>query len=229
MSLFRSVAPAATLLFVVAAPGVASRSSYAERVELAKARQAALSRTWHAATTPQKGARLAEARHEVLRLIVDDLFPPWYGTAWDFNGTTEVPGEGSIACGYFVTTVLRDAGFHVQRVKLAQQASEKIVQTLVPPRSIWRFSNPEISEVLARIRRAGDGLYVVGLDYHVGFVVHEGERMDFCHSSYLGDAVVVCAPASADPAFVSRYYVVGKLLTDPMMESWLEGDAIRVN
>jgi hypothetical protein len=47
--------------------------------------------------------------------------------------TSETPGRGEIACGYFVSTVLRDAGFGVERVRLAQQASERIVRTLSAP------------------------------------------------------------------------------------------------
>src|ERR1700741_5295000 len=54
----------------------------------------------------------------------DSLLPCWYGTPWGFYGTTEEPGQGTIACGYFVTTVLRDAGCSLQRIKLAQYPSE---------------------------------------------------------------------------------------------------------
>ena len=41
----------------------------------------------------------------------DDLLPAWNGTAWAMNGTSQVPGRGSIACGYFVSTTLMHAGF----------------------------------------------------------------------------------------------------------------------
>ena len=39
-------------------------------------------------------------------LLTDKIFPYWYGTDWDFNGTTQKPNEGKIACGYFVTCLL---------------------------------------------------------------------------------------------------------------------------
>src|SRR5262249_4067776 len=70
---------------------------------------------------------VAQARSIVTESIFKEIFPAWYGTPWDFYGTTEVPQQGKIACGYFVSTVLRDAGWRVQRVRLAQQASENIV------------------------------------------------------------------------------------------------------
>ncbi|WMJ72126.1 hypothetical protein RCC89_02925 [Cytophagaceae bacterium ABcell3] len=38
--------------------------------------------------------------------LVNKLIPYWYGTKWDFEGHTDVPGKGEIACGYFVSTTL---------------------------------------------------------------------------------------------------------------------------
>ena len=75
-----------------------------------------------------------------------------------------------------------------------------------------------------------DGLYIVGLDHHVGFLVREGERLDFCHSSYVDPPLgVVCQPASDDPALASRYYIIGRLLTDDMIVSWLTDEPFRVD
>jgi hypothetical protein len=64
------------------------------------------------------------------RFIVDSIIPYWFGTKWNFYGTTEVPRNGSIACGYFVTTVLRDAGLRINRIKLAQAASEEMMKSV---------------------------------------------------------------------------------------------------
>ncbi len=167
-----------------------------------------------------------EARGVVLESISEDIFPAWYGTLWDFYGTTETPGEGQIACGYFVSTVLRDAGFEVQRVRLAQQASENIIKSLVPAEDIRRYSREDVDVVLDGIESQGDGLYLVGLDYHVAFVLREGERLDMCHSSVLDPGAVVCEPARTAPAMVSGYHVTGRLLREPMLEAWLAGASI---
>jgi hypothetical protein len=37
--------------------------------------------------------------------VTETIIPAWIGTGWDFNGITEKPQQGSIACGYFVTTI----------------------------------------------------------------------------------------------------------------------------
>src|SRR5690349_9170462 len=58
------------------------------KLEAARLRLA--SRFQHASPT-EKTAVLAEARTIITRSIYEDLFPAWYGTPWDFNGTSETP------------------------------------------------------------------------------------------------------------------------------------------
>ena len=140
---------------------------------------------------------------------------------------SETPGEGLIACGYLVSTVLRDAGFRVERIRLAQQASERIVRTLAPPSEIVRLRRRSPEAAAAELRATlEDGLYVVGMDYHVAFLVLDGERADLCHSAYVPPASVVCEPAATSPGFVSDLYVVGPALSDERMANWLDGTPI---
>ena len=58
------------------------------------------------------------ARASFIKLLEKDFFTIWNGTQWDFYGTTQVPQKGKIACGYFVTTVLRDMGVKIDRVNV---------------------------------------------------------------------------------------------------------------
>ena len=58
------------------------------------------------------------ARASFIKLLEKDFFSIWNGTQWDFYGTTQVPQRGEIACGYFVTTVLRDMGVKIDRVNV---------------------------------------------------------------------------------------------------------------
>ena len=73
---------------------------------------------------PMRGSVLEQALPAMMRC--------WLGTPWDFNGTAKGPGAGKIACGYFVATVLKDAGFQVDRYQLAQQPSENILRSFLP-------------------------------------------------------------------------------------------------
>lgn len=54
--------------------------------------------------------------------LLERIIPYWEGTPWTFEGHTSVPNKGSIACGYFVSTTLRDVGLNLNRYKLAQQS-----------------------------------------------------------------------------------------------------------
>lgn len=138
---------------------------------------------------------------------------------------SEEPGHGVIACGYFVSTILRDAGFRVERIRLAQQAPENIVRTLALAGEIERFRDGDVGTVVDAVSHDGEGLYVIGLDYHVGFLWNDGATVRMCHASYLGEAVVVCEDARRSPAMGSNYHVVGKLLSDVMIDRWLTGEA----
>ena len=81
--------------------------------------------------------------------ITETIVPAWIGTQWAYSGTTEVPQKGSIACGYFVTTVLRDAGLPLARIRLAQCASEEMIKKLVGENYIKRFSNVIFKEFIS--------------------------------------------------------------------------------
>lgn len=169
---------------------------------------------------------LAAARARLHTAIRDELMPLWLGTPWDFYGASQTPGEGKIACGYFVTTVLRDAAFKVERVKLAQQASEKIVKTLSTPNDIRRYRRGDVTAVVHDTKSRGDGLYVIGMDFHVAFLDVKGDDVRLCHSAVLSPGAVVCEPAATAEGMISAYHVVGPLLSDARIVDWLFARAL---
>lgn len=149
-----------------------------------------------------------------LAYIVDkQLLPYWLGTGWSFNGTTQIPGQGTIACGYFVTTVLRDAGISLERVKLAQMASEDMIKILCKKEKIKRYHNAGIGDFVNSVKKQGYGLYVVGLDLHTGFVLCDSSNdVYFIHSSGIPPYCVVKEQGLQSPLLInSAYRVLGKL------------------
>jgi hypothetical protein len=170
--------------------------------------------------------RRDRARARLLWAVREELVPAWLGTTWAFHGTSTVPGEGTIACGYFVSTVLQHAGLQVERVRMAQQASEYIVRSFAPAASIRRFRAGDVQAVVADTLTRPDGLYVVGMDFHVGLLVKRHDEVEFCHASFLGPAEVVCGDPRTDPGFVSRYHVVGPVTSDRVVDAWLAGHRI---
>jgi hypothetical protein len=204
-----------------AQPSPVLMSQYPTHLKTLQKKREALQQRYKNATKAEKGDALAEAKAALFTSLREEIFPAWFGTQWDYSGTTQTPGEGKIACGYFVSTTLRDAGLKVERIKMAQQASENIVRTLTPETNIWRFRKTGVVPVLERVRTQGDGLYVVGLDNHVGYLSNVSGEVSFCHSSYLAPSVVVCEPAESAEALRSNYYVVGELLTEQLLLKWL--------
>ncbi len=198
--------------------------TYEERLIAVLEARDQLADEWEeAACHEEREEVLARARGVLSTAIVDTVLPSWYGTSWTLSGHTERPGRGSIACGYLVSTVLRDVGLEVERVKLAQQPSEYIVRTLVPEEHIWRFTDRPVSEVLDRLSVEGPGLYLVGLDTHVALLVHDEEGdTEICHATRTPPAWVRCEEAQRSWAFVhSGYHVLGHALEDAVVEAWV--------
>jgi hypothetical protein len=155
--------------------------------------------------------------------ITTTIAPAWLGTKWDFNGITEVPQQGKIACGYFVTTVLRDAGLPIERIKLAQCASEKLVTSLVQDKYVKRFSHVGMDDFMAYLKLNGFGLYIVGLDNHTGFIFNDGVDIWFIHSSIVGTRDVQKEKsASSSILQKSKYRIVGKISADELvLRKWI--------
>src|SRR5687768_1189839 len=135
-----------------------------------------------ARTPAEKDKVLAEAR-SFLEAVLPEMMRCWLGTQWDFHGTTEVPGKGKIACGYFVATVLRDAGFRVDRYKLAQQSSQSILRSFLPRESLNLQVGIPYETYAAGLKMTEPGVRIIGLDSHVAFLVTGQDGFRFIHSS----------------------------------------------
>lgn len=169
-----------------------------------------------------KGKSIVEIGNVFTNQLTGKIFPYWYGTNWDFNGTTQKPNEGNIACGYFVTTTLRDLGVDINRVKMAQCASEEMIKGLVSDANIYRFSNKSIQEFETKLKEKGNGIYVVGLDNHTGFIYLSDEGNYFIHSSGARPFKVVREKLSESHLLIkSKYRIAGKLSADKkLLSNW---------
>ena len=205
-----------------------STLSYKETLARLEAQRLRLATRFQTASPSERTTLINEARTVILGSIYNDVFPAWYGTPWDFNGTSETPQQGKIACGYFVSTVLRDAGLKVDRVRLAQQASENIILSLTTNDFVKRFRGAPIGEFVVAVKDWGSGIYIVGLDVHVGFIVNTGDDIYFIHSSYEEPYKVIKEKAIDSRILTaSNYRVLGKVFADTqLISNWLAGKAI---
>jgi hypothetical protein len=196
------------------------------RLELARALRRA----------PDDAARArvrAEARRTVVRAIVDEIAPAWMGTPWGLgsNSTARRPHEPgkTVGCGYFVAGVLENAGLRLDtRVRFAQAAALRIQRSLAPrAEDLHRFGSITPKELRRRVAALGDGLYVIGLNIHVGFVVVQGADVRFVHASYTGPQVVTDEPLEHAAAIAASqragYFVSAVFQDDRLVETWLRG------
>ena len=173
---------------------------------------------------------LENASNFLYQNLTDSLIPYWYGTAWDYNGISQKPGKGKIACGYFVFTLLRDAGFRLPRVKMSQAASEQAIKSLVNSKQINRYSNISLEEFITKMKTKGNGIYIVGLDNHVGLYQVKNEESWFLHSTVIYPSCVIKEKAAYSPALqYSSYRVVGKLSDyETLTKQWLLNEYINL-
>jgi hypothetical protein len=211
------------LLFISSCQSQTNNQDYTALLKEIEAKKTSFQASFANADESDKDKIIEEARNYLTTIISNRVFEQWYGTKWDFNGTTRTPQKGEIACGYFVTTVLVDVGFKLPRIKWAQSASEVFIKKL-SPNNLKRFTVRPLSEVKKYLYAAGDGLYLVGLDNHVGFVLVEGKSISFIHSNYYYPEVGVMKEdiSTKNPLKDSHYRIFGKLLTDEMVVNWLE-------
>lgn len=153
--------------------------------------------------------------------ISGDYFKAWYNTPWTFHGHSQIPKDGSIACGYFITTTLRDMGFNIPRIKWAQQASEYVIKKLST--DIKRFQNKPMKDIVDYIQSKGEGLYIVGLDCHVGYIYSHGEKVSFVHANYYRPKIGVMSEPliGRNPLHDSKYRVIGKIFDKEMVRNWI--------
>lgn len=183
-----------------------------------------------AGTENEKQAVLGDARSLLLEILSDSILVCWYETGWDFNGTTTCPRKGNIACGYFVTTVLKQSAFNISRNFLAQQASSVLIETFCPPEKIKTITNRQTKKVFDYMKAQQDGIFLIGLDNHTGFLVKENGKTRFVHSNYLSSVDKVVSEPLEESEIIkgNNFFVIGDLShSNSSMEKWLNGEAIQ--
>jgi hypothetical protein len=172
----------------------------------------------------------AQAYPVLLEALSNDIWPVWYGTGWDYNGYTHKPRNGEIACGYFVSTTVRDCGFEMNRYDIAKKYSHSIVKTLCDNDRIQMIRNSDTTALFEYIASQPDDVYVIGLDNHVGFMLKNSDGIFFVHSSYYDPNGVAKETAGLSSILASSdLFVLGHLATnDDLLHNWLTKSYVAV-
>jgi len=162
--------------------------------------------------------------------LLNDIVPHWYETTWAFEGHTNIPNEGEIACGYFVSTTLKHFGFNLNRYKMAQQAGLNIALSLQSKNKLKTYRNINYSELKENLLSVyNNGIYFVGLSNHVGYVLIKDKELYFLHSSYCDNKVVI-ENAKYSYCFQSDIYVFAEISTNKnLLKKWLSNESISIS
>ncbi|WP_428069162.1 hypothetical protein [Chryseobacterium gambrini] len=150
-----------------------------------------------------------EKKQYFFKFINNDVPQYWAKTPWSFAGTSREPQKGSIACGYFVTNTLSDYGFDINRTYLAQQASSVMIKKLCT--EVKYFSKRQDLEhyILGKNKNQ---VYIVGLDFHTGYITRENKDTYFIHSNYIKNEGVIKELTKNSRALnASKTFMIGTL------------------
>jgi hypothetical protein len=131
-----------------------------------------------------------------------------------------------------VAAVLENAGLRLaSRFTYAQAPALRVQRALAPAAADLHRYFSIAGEALARkIAGLGDGLYIIGLSNHIGFVVVEGADVRLVHASYTDGQVVTDEPLAAAQAIANSrpkgYFVTPVMHDDRLADLWLRGVAV---
>jgi hypothetical protein len=171
----------------------------------------------------EKKKILKEAQDAIFEGITQTILPYWNETEWDFNGTTHLPTQGVIACGYFVATILQHAGIELERIKMGQASSTNLVKALCEKSSIQTFQNKDFEGFWKHLQKTPDGLYIIGLDKHAGLIAKKEGKITFIHSRMPRLAGVIFENAQKSLTLQrSKVHVIGNVLANnDLVKKWL--------
>lgn len=173
-------------------------------------------------TSIEKKKVIKKAQLEIKTILIDQIIPNWYGTKWSFEGHTEIPKSGNIACGYFVSTTLRDAGFKLNRYKLAQLNPLEEAKIMSCGETITTIKNSSLTELKKHFLTLKDGIYFIGLDFHVGYILKEQQNVYIIHSNYINKQGVVKENIEkSKAASSSTYYIVPISNNQKLIKKWI--------
>lgn len=158
--------------------------------------------------------------------LVDNIIPYWYGTPWSFGGHTDIPNQGKIACGYFISTTLRDMGINLNRYKLAQKSpidEAKMISCGAVINTVSQDTPEKALEAIDRVTK--EGLYFIGFDEgHVGYLLKRKGELLLIHSNYLSPVSVCMENLKESRVFkrFKKFHLVSISHNDALLQRWLD-------
>lgn len=162
--------------------------------------------------------------------LVDKIIPYWYGTPWSFGGHTAIPNQGEIACGYFISTTLRDMGINLNRYKLAQKSPIDEAKMISCGAAITEINQDTPEKAFEEIDYlTKEGLYFIGFDEgHVGYLLKREGELFLIHSNYLSPVSVCMETLKESRVFrgFTKFHLVAISHNDTLLQRWLDNSSV---
>lgn len=170
--------------------------------------------------------------HLFTRSLVNRILPFWEGTEWSFEGHTSVPKQGKIACGYFVSTTLKDMGININRYRLAQQNPANEAKSLALNSEVVTISENSYQKNLSKMyQMVKEGIHFIGFDEnHVGYIFKEKEQLYLIHSNYINAKGVEIETIENSQVFASydTFYLTELSTNETLLKYWFENTQVTV-
>ena len=157
--------------------------------------------------------------------LVDKIIPYWYGTPWSFGGHTAIPNQGKIACGYFISTTLRDMGINLNRYTLAQKSPIDEAKMISCGSVINKVVQDTPEKAFKEIDHlTEEGLYFIGFDEgHVGYLLKREGELFLIHSNYLSPVSVCMETLKESQVFkrFTKFHLVAISHNETLLQHWL--------
>lgn len=166
-----------------------------------------------------------EVKRQFTQHLVDELIPYWYGTPWSFGGHTAMPNKGEIACGYFISTTLRDMGVRLNRYRLAQKSPIDEAKAISCGMEVLTLTAKNSSDALTKIdTHTKEGLYFIGFDEgHVGYLLKKDNKLLLIHSNYFAPAKVCVESLETSRVFQSfkKFHLMDITHNEALLSKWM--------
>lgn len=100
-----------------------------------------------------------------------------------------------------------------------------MMKSLTPKQRIKNLSYLSYSAFNDTLNEYGKGVYIIGLDFHTGFIINDGKENWFIHSNYIGRKGVTKKLVINSRALKSSKtrWVVSLTGDKNFLQKWLEG------
>ena len=118
----------------------------------------------------------------------------------------------------------------LNRYKLAQKSPEEEAKVISCGTLIKKLENISIQELKSYFLKQKDGIYFIGLDFHVGYIYKNNQEVYFIHSNYIDNKGVMKETIENSKAIVSsKYYITSITHNDNLIKKWLLKEIVTTN